>query len=351
MNLRRKIKYKSLTIIKVIFFIIAIFLLLQCFKPTWTPKIKGENSISELRKVHINGTELEVMIRGYNKENPIAIFVHGGPCCSEIPYVRKYQDLLEKNFTIVHYDQRGSGKSYNIGTDYSNVCANTHVEDLIELTKYIEEYLGQEKSILIGHSYGTYIATMASNQQPELYQAYIGIGQVSDMVQSELYGLNKCIDAAKIAKDTDDLKYLESIENDIKQGGSITPRQYVRKYGFSAKNIDENADYLQGFLLGTEYNFIDTIGFCVATSKYQHELITETMNCPITDIVKNIDIPVYFVMGKYDCMTSPEAADKYLNSLSGKSTKQMVIFKDSAHYPQFEEKEKFYEFMCNTFLK
>ncbi|MBN1040286.1 alpha/beta fold hydrolase, partial [Clostridium botulinum] len=174
MNLRRKIKYKSLTIIKVIFFIIAIFLLLQCFKPTWTPKIKGKNSISELHKVHINGTELEVMIRG-------------------------------------------SGKSYNIGTDYSNVCADTHVEDLIELTKYIEEYLGQEKSILIGHSYGTYIATMASNQQPELYHAYIGIGQVSDMVQSELYGLDKCIDAAKIAKDTDDLKYLESIENDIKQ--------------------------------------------------------------------------------------------------------------------------------------
>ncbi|WP_252250686.1 alpha/beta hydrolase [Clostridium sp. ZBS13] len=205
MNLRRKIKYKSLTIIKVIFFIIAMFLLFQCFKPTWTPKIKGESSISELHKVHINGTELEVMIRGYNKENPIAIFVHGGPCCSEIPYVRKYQDLLEKNFTIVHYDQRGSGKSYNIGTDYSNVCADTHVEDLIELTKYIEEYLGQEKSILIGHSYGTYIATMASNQQPELYQAYIGIGQVSDMVQSELDGLNKCIAAAKIAKDMDDL--------------------------------------------------------------------------------------------------------------------------------------------------
>lgn len=351
MNLSRKTKYKLLKVIKFIFAISTIILLLQCFKPTWTPKIKEENSISELRKVDINGTELEIMIRGYNKENPIAIFVHGGPCCSEIPYVRKYQDLLEKNFTIVHYDQRGSGKSYNIDTDYSNVCADTHVEDLIELTKYIEEYLGQEKSILIGHSYGTYIATIAVNQQPQLYQAYIGIGQVSDMVQSELYGLNKCIEAAKIAKETDDLKYLESIENDIKQGKSIAPRKYVRKYGFSAKNINENADYLRGFLFGTEYNFIDAIRFYLATSKYQDELIIETMNCPITDIVKNIYIPVYFVMGKYDCMTSPEAAEKYLNSLSGKSIKQMVIFKDSAHYPQFEEKEKFYEFMSDTFLK
>ena len=71
----------------------------------------------------------------------------------------------------------------------------------------------------------------------------------------------------------------------------------------------------------------------------------------ITDIVKNIDVPVYFVMGKYDAMTSPEAAEKYLRSLSGEGTKEMVIFEDSAHYPQFEEKEKFYEWMCNTFLE
>ena len=77
----------------------------------------------------------------------------------------------------------------------------------------------------------------------------------------------------------------------------------------------------------------------------------ETIKYPITDIVKSIDIPVYFVMGKYDCMTSPEVAEKYLTNLGGEGIKEMVIFEDSAHYPQFEEKEKFYEWMCNTFLE
>jgi L-proline amide hydrolase len=347
----KKTKLIPLKIIMIILVVIVIFLLFQWFKPTWTPKIKGENSINELRKVEINGTELEIMIRGYNKENPIVIFVHGGPGCSEIPYVRKYQNLLENNFTIVHYDQRGSGKSYNFGTDYSDVLAGTHVDDLIELTNYIEKYLGQKKVILIGHSYGTYLATMAVNKAPKLYEAYIGIGQVSNMIESELDGLNKCIDAAKIAKDTDDLKYLESIEKDIKQGNTITPRQYVRKYGFAARNINENEDYLKGFIFGTEYNFIDAIRYSVGISKSQDRLTKEIIHSPITDIVKNIDIPVYFVMGKYDCMTSPEAAEEYLNSLNVKSTKQMVIFEDSAHYPQFEEKEKFYEWMCSTFAK
>lgn len=60
------------------------------FHPTWTPKISSDGSISELRKVEINNTSLEIMIRGKNRDNPVVLFVHGGPCCSEIPYVRKY---------------------------------------------------------------------------------------------------------------------------------------------------------------------------------------------------------------------------------------------------------------------
>ena len=75
----------------------------------------------------------------------------------------------------------------------------------------------------------------------------------------------------------------------------------------------------------------------------------EALSTPISDVVKEINVPVYFIMGKYDCMTSPTAAEKYLCSLNGEFTREMVIFEDSAHYPQFEEKEKFYNWMYNTF--
>lgn len=92
---------------------VALIVILGLFFPTWTPPIKGENSISFLGQVEINGAEHELMIRGVDLNSPIIIFVHGGPGCSEIPYVRKYQKELEQNFTIVHYDQRGSGKSYH----------------------------------------------------------------------------------------------------------------------------------------------------------------------------------------------------------------------------------------------
>lgn len=342
-------KKKICRCLKFLGIILLLYIVVNLIRPTWTPAIKGDNSISELRKVNIGDTELEIMIRGNDRDNPVLIFVHGGPCCSEIPYVRKYQDELEKDFTIVHYDQRGSGKSYVFGEDYSEITVATHVSDLVELTKYIESYLEKEQVILVGHSFGTYIATMAVAQQPELYQAYVGIGQMSNPIEGELNNLYRCIEAAEEAGNEEDSNYLKNLEQSILEGEIITPRNYVRKYGFAARKINDNGDYLLGFLFGTEYNWLDAIRFYTASIKYQDNLIVESTNNPITQIVTEINVPVYFVMGKYDGMTSPESAQKYLENITGDGIKEFLLFEESAHYPQFEEEQKFYQWMKDTF--
>ena len=342
-------KKKICKILKYIGIILLLFILVSLIRPTWTPAIKESNSISELRKVNIGDTELEIMIRGNDRNNPVLIFVHGGPCCSEIPYVRKYQKELEKDFTIVHYDQRGSGKSYVFGENYSEITATTHASDLVELTKYIESYLEKEQVILIGHSFGTYIATMAVAQNPEIYQVYIGIGQMSNPIEGELNNLYRCIKAAEEAGNERDTNYLKSLEQSISEGEIITPRNYVRKYGFAARKIDDNGDYLLGFLFGTEYNLLDAIRFYTASIKYQDNLIVESTKYPIAQIVTEINAPVYFVMGKYDGMTSPEAAQNYLDNITGDGIKEFLLFEESAHYPQFEEEQKFHQWMKDTF--
>lgn len=104
-SIKKFIKYLVMVIVSILF--------LALLFPTWTPSIKGANSIHTLEQIEINGSDHEIMIRGHKKDNPVIIFVHGGPGCSEIPYAKKYQDLLETEFTVVHYDQRASGKSYH----------------------------------------------------------------------------------------------------------------------------------------------------------------------------------------------------------------------------------------------
>ncbi|MBQ5675908.1 MAG: alpha/beta hydrolase [Lachnospiraceae bacterium] len=332
--------------------LLLLFIAIILLRPTWTPDIKGENSISEFRKVEINGAKLQMMIRGCDKNNPVLLFVHGGPCWSEIPYVVKYQKEWEKEFTIVHYDQRGSGKSYQFFRDYSDVSANTHVEDLVALTEYIKEYLGQEQVVLVGHSYGTYVAIQAAYYRPELYRAYVGIGQVSHKVEAELDNLNKYIAAAEQAGNTKDVEYLKSLQEPITNGDILAPRAYARKYGFSARKINDNLDYLKGFLFGPEYNLLDAIRLYTASYLYQDNLLKESSDEPITELVTEMKIPVYFLMGKYDGMTSPKVAEEYLNDLIVEpKDKAFILFEESAHFPQFEEQENFFGWMKETFIQ
>ncbi|MGE7695499.1 alpha/beta fold hydrolase [Lysinibacillus sp. NPDC094177] len=321
--------------------------------PTWTSHIKGNNSVSALEQVKINGSNHEVMIRGKDKDNPVIIFVHGGPGCSEIPYASKYQNLLENNFTVVNYDQRASGKSYHFFEDYSNLSSDLLVDDLLALTDYISDRLGKEKVILIGHSYGTYIATQAASKAPEKYTAYVGIGQISDIVGSEIDGLNYVIQQAEKAGNTDDVQYLQELTEQIKNGELITPRNYVAKYGGSSRLIDNpDGNIINTMLFSREYNLLDVIRYNYGLSYSQKTLLEElTKNQnPLPTKVKKLELPFYFVMGKYDYNTSSNAAKKYFDMIEA-DKKEFIAFEQSAHYPQFEEKEKFYEWMCDTFLK
>ncbi|MCM3042091.1 alpha/beta hydrolase [Paenibacillus motobuensis] len=337
-NIKRFIKYIGVFII--------IILVIALFRPTWTSNIKGDNSISVLEQVKINGTKQQIMIRGRDQNNPVIIYVHGGPSVSEIPYA-KYEDLLEKDFTVVNYEQRGSGKSYHFNEDYSNLTADVLVDDLLELTDYISKRFGKEKVILIGHSYGTYLGTMAANKAPDKYKAYIGIGQVSNMQESEIDNLNYTISEAKKAGNTEDVKYLEGIAEKIHAGEAAAPRGYVGKYGGATRLINMSDGDI---LLSREYNLLDFIRYNNGVAKTQAQLVKEVFDKPLPMIVTKLDLPFYFVMGKYDAMTSYNAAKKYFDMLEA-DQKEFISFEESAHYPQFEEKEKFYKWICDTFTK
>ena len=340
----------KLNLFKVIIISLLLCILTAFIFPTWTSSIAGENSISELKQVAINGTKHEVMIRGKDINNPVILFVHGGPGCSEIPYAAKYQDLLEKDFTVVQYDQRGSGKSYHFFEDYSNLSTDLLVDDLLAMTDYISSRFDKEKIILIGHSFGTYLGVLAANKAPEKYEAYIGIGQMSDTYQSEQDSLYYCIQQAKLQGSTSDYEYLQSLIPKLENGELLVmPRDYVRKYGGAARLIDDNKDYITGFLFGSEYNLLDVIRYSRGVAESQNILISQAMDNPLPALVTNLNLPFYFIMGQYDYMTSASAAKTYFEKISTVYGKEYILYENSAHYPQFEEKERFYNWMRENF--
>ncbi|WP_036720495.1 alpha/beta fold hydrolase [Paenibacillus harenae] len=321
---------------------VCIVLTAVCFiRPTWTPAIEGSNTISVLKKMEVNDTSLEVMIRGTDRSNPVLLFVHGGPGYSEIPYARKYEQLLEQHFTVVHYDQRGSGKSHQLLKDYSQQTVDQHVDDLLRLTESVSLLLGQEKILLAGHSFGTHIGMQAAAAAPDKFHAYIGIGQVSDSIQSELDGLEYTLMQAVLAGNKRDITKLESLRDEISDGERLTPRNLVAKYGGSSRLIHFNREYWTGLLTSPEYNWLDAVRFLRGVLSGQDILISDRKKKPL---INRLEIPCYFVMGKYDYMTSADAAKVYFDSLEA-PVKEYVLFDRSAHFPHYEEQELFAEWL------
>lgn len=333
--------------LKIFSLVILGLLLAALLFPTWTPAIKGQNSVSIYEQVSINGAKHQLMIRGADRNNPIIIFVHGGPGYSEIPYVRKYQDILEQKFTLVQYDQRGAGKSYHFFQDYSNLSPELLTDDLISLTKYIRQRLGKDKVLLAGHSFGSYIGMLAAAKAPENYIAYIGIGQVSNFSESESDALDYCLEEAAKAGNKDDIAKLEEIKNKVENGDTFVPRKYIQKYGGGSRLTDEYGDYNKGYLTNREYNLLDIFRFKLGVKK-SVVMTGGLLQKPLPSLVKKLEIPCYFHMGQYDYKTSAKAAKNYFNAITVPE-KEFILYSQSAHYPQFEEEEKFAEWLIKKF--
>ena len=77
---------------------------------SYTAAIVSQNGIASLEPVMLGGVEQWILIRGHDVDNPVLIYLHGGPGSPAILYGRFAFSGLEQHFTVVTWDQRGCGR-------------------------------------------------------------------------------------------------------------------------------------------------------------------------------------------------------------------------------------------------
>ena len=139
------------------------------------------SAINESGFVTIGGIEQWVQIRGDTTANPVLLFLHGGPGGSAMALGTGWREW-EKDFTIVHWDQRGSGRTFEkSGTTGGELMTVEGMRnDGLELAAYLLPRLGAQKIILVGHSWGTVLGVRMIMAKPELFCAYVGVAQVTN---------------------------------------------------------------------------------------------------------------------------------------------------------------------------
>lgn len=136
--------------------------------------------IAEARFVEIGGIEQWVTIRGDDRSNPIVLVVHGGPGNPLSPIADSLFMGWEKDFTIVHWDQRGAGRTYS-RNDPLLVAPTMTVEQIardgLEVAEYLTEHLGQSKVTIFATSWGSVVGVHMARARPDLFNAYVGHSQ------------------------------------------------------------------------------------------------------------------------------------------------------------------------------
>ena len=202
-------------------------------------RIVTPRGLQKTFKLRIGGVDQWIYVRGQDAGNPILLFVHGGPASPMSAAMWEFQRPLEEYFTVVHWDQRGAGRTY-LASDPEAIRDTIHiaryVSDTIEVAEAIAREYHKAKVILVGHSWGTVLGMKAALARPDLFYAYVGIGQVINTRTNERLSFEYGLEQARKMHNEAAVKELESIapypgDKPITRDRIIIARKWPQHYG------------------------------------------------------------------------------------------------------------------------
>lgn len=306
-------------------------------------------SISEKIRIPINGVEQGMFIKGKDKTKPVLLFVHGGPGMPEYFLNDSYPTGLEDVFTVCWWDQRGAGLSYSSDMKAETITTEQLVSDTVEVSKYLCKRFGQDKIYLMGHSWGSFIAIQAAAKAPELYRAYIGMGQMSRQMESEKLAYKYMLEQYKAAGNKKMVQKLEAypiFESNTALNSYLS--SYLRDeamHDLSICTMRNMKSIITGVVFPSlttpEYTLTEKIDIWRGKifSGRHTALCDEEYSTDLNVKVSKLDIPTYFFSGEYDYAVNHSMSEAYLKALDA-PVKGFYLFKNSAHSPAFEEPEK-----------
>lgn len=309
-------------------------------------------SVAELTSLEINGHNLALMIRGHNADNPVLLFLAGGPGGSEMGSMRNHLPGLEEHFTVVTWDQRGAGTSYPELDPTDTISLEGYVNDTIALTNYLRERFDQDRIYLLGQSWGTTLGVLAAQEHPELYRALVGTGQmVSQLATDRIF----YEDTLAWAMDTGDhglVDELESIgpppyERMLNYETALSREQSVYAYDHSMNS--EGQGQMSENLIADEYTLIDEVHVLGAFMDTFAALYPQLQAIDFRSTATEFEVPVFFVQGAHEADGRAEPFAEWYPMIEA-PIKELTMLETSGHRPLFEQPDEFVDFMVGSVL-
>ncbi len=310
------------------------------FWHAYTPKIQrergrvGSEPVASLEQVQIGGIPQWVLIRGQDRKNPIVLFLHGGPGNPSMYLAHRFQRPLEKEFVVVHWDRRGAGKTFTEDTPPDSLSVTQEVSDTVELVNLLRRRFGQSKVYLVGHSYGTYLGMIVAHRHPELFHAYVGIGQLS------YEGARNTVLQDRWIREQARRLGNHKLLHDLDSHATIDREKWLFRLGGTLHRSKSVRTLILIGLMAPEYTLREGLDVRKGVNFTHRNLRFDAISGELANAVPRVDLPVYFFTGRYDLTVPFENTVEYEANLQA-PRKQIVWFEESAHFPFLEEPDKF----------
>jgi len=305
--------------------------------------------IDTLEAVQIGGLTQWIRIRGTHRSNPVLLLMQQGPGLPIINETRIFERLLglEKDFTVVYWDQRGTGLSSAPLRPRSNkldISVASMVDDTVSMLELLHDRFGG-KILVAGFSFGATFAAQAAARRPDLVAALVATGMDIDVPYAETHTYDFVLRTARQRAKRRAIRQLEKIG----PPPHLDPAPFSTRARWAADFGAVTADATFGSLLRTlvgsllrsrDYSLIDVIRTFRGITAAQAALLPELATTDLVHTMPRLDVPIVIAQGRLDQVAPAEPAQRFYDSLTAPA-KQLVWFENSAHTPQYDEPAKF----------
>jgi len=310
-------------------------------------------ALESLEALRIGGIDQWIFVRAADPRAPVLLFLHGGPGSPMMPLAREFEGSLARHFVVVHWDQRGAGKSFSLRIPRDSMTRERFVADAIELTERLRARFGVERIFLAGSSWGTVLGADLVSRRPDLFHAFVAIATDVHGPKGEEISYAYVRECLRDRGDTDDLRALEEIGPPPYDSvlDVARQRQWLRRCGGMFHDPSRTSFFARYGYASPEYSLLDIVRFAVGEAFSGGTLVMDLLrSVDLPAQVPRIEVPVFFFQGRHDRQTPSVLVEDYFARLDAPRGKRLFWFEHSAHDLYREEPERLQRLLVEELL-
>ena len=303
-------------------------------------------SVAEVSYLRLGGLDQWVMIRGEDRRNPVLVMLHGGPGFNSTRLCRIHNAPLESQFTVVYWDQRGTGRSFDPGIPRASMTVERFVADLDELVEAVRSRLERDRVVLFGHSWGSLLGPLYASRFPSKVAAYVGCGQLGNWAASEDAAYAFTLAEAERQGNRKAVRELQELGPPPYSADALWAQRTWAQRLEGQLTPSAMLSMARAFVGPPEASLFDLRDVLRGFRFSLDAMWDEVSRIDLMARVPELGMPLFLLLGRNDHWVAPKISQAFFDAVKA-PRKEIVWFERSGHEPFADEPDAFNEAMLS----